>query len=429
MEPRVSSASPFLHRELEARRDLGQTAVRPAVAGLFAGALLGVLVGAPLLQLATPAGTALFADFAGAVAGIDAAAGPLAANAELLAAMNRFEGALDEETWLVEDLLPPVQLLLTRVLGAGNTRVVPGLADWLFYRPGVDEVTAPGFLSPSMLRARRRGGQGWEEPPHPDPRPALRELRAALAPRGIRLLVLVAPSKSSVHPERLSARPVQAPVQNPSLPRLVAELGREGTAVLDPAPLLVEAARRHGRPQYLRSDSHWTPEGMELATRAAAAWIEAHVELPGPRRAYVRRSRPVEGGGDLRRMLELPAGAGLYPPQRVVLEPVAGPDGAPWQPDPEAEVLVLGDSFTNVFSRSDLGWGTGAGLAEQLSFLLQRPVDRIAVNAGGAYASRQALARELAAGRDRLRGKRVVLYELAARELVGGDWRLVWEGE
>jgi alginate O-acetyltransferase complex protein AlgJ len=126
-------------------------------------------------------------------------------------------------------------------------------------------------------------------------------------------------------------------------------------------------------------------------------------------------------------MLELPAGAALYPPQRVIAQPVFGPDGAPWQRDPAAEVLVLGDSFTNVFSQPELGWGTGAGLAEQLSFLLQRPVDRIAVNAGGAYASRQALARELAAGRDRLRGKRVLVYELAARELASGDWRLVWE--
>ena len=89
------------------------------------------------------------------------------------------------------------------------------------------------------------------------------------------------------------------------------------------------------------------------------------------------------------------------------------------------ELLVLAQLHQRLLA-PDLGWGTGAGLAEQLSFLLQRPVDRIAVNAGGAYASRQALARELAAGRDRLRGKRVLVYEFAARELASGDWRLVW---
>jgi alginate O-acetyltransferase complex protein AlgJ len=427
MEPQAAVPSPFLHREVEARRDLGGTAVHPLVAGLLAGAFLGVLVGAPLLQLATPGGRRAFVDFARGVAAVDLAAGPRAANRELLAAMHRFETALDEETWLVADLLPPVQLALTRWLGAGNKQVVPGSGGWLFYRPGLDEVSGPGFLSPSMLRARRRGGGGWEGTPNPDPRPALRELHAVLEARGIRLLVLPAPSKASVHPEKLSARALRAPVQNPSLSRLVAELDREAIAVLDPAPLLVAAAGGGARPQYLRTDSHWTPEGMEVAARATAAWIEAHGGLAGLRRAYQRRAQPVEGSGDLRRMLELPAGAALYPPQRVIAQPVFGPDGAPWQRDPAAEVLVLGDSFTNVFSQPELGWGTGAGLAEQLSFLLQRPVDRIAVNAGGAYASRQALARELAAGRDRLRGKRVLVYELAARELASGDWRLVWE--
>jgi alginate O-acetyltransferase complex protein AlgJ len=421
-----SPDSPFLHREVQAQRDLGSTAVRPAVAGLLAGACLGVLAGAPLLQLAVPGGSAPFAELGRAVAGARDAAGPLAANAELLAAMDRFETALEEDSWLVEELLPPVQLALTGALGAGNTQVVPGRGGWLFYRPGVDEVTGPGFLEPARLRARRRGGEGWEEPPNPDPRPALRELGGVLGARGIRLLVLPAPSKASVHPERLSSREVRWPVQNPSLPRLVAELERAGIAVLDPAPRLVAAARRGARPQYLCTDSHWTPAAMEVAARAAAAWIEEHAGLAGPRRAYRRRARAVEGRGDLRRMLELPAGARLYPPQRVTAWPVTGPGGAPWGPDPAAEVLVLGDSFTNVFSRAELGWGGGAGLAEQLSFLLQRPVDRIAVNAGGAYASRQALARELAAGRDRLRGKRVVVYELAARELSSGDWRLVW---
>jgi hypothetical protein len=34
------------------------------------------------------------------------------------------------------------------------------------------------------------------------------------------------------------------------------------------------------------------------------------------------------------------------------------------------------------------------------------------------------LAREVATGSDRLAGKRVVIWQFAARELVFGDWRL-----
>ena len=71
-------------------------------------------------------------------------------------------------------------------------------------------------------------------------------------------------------------------------------------------------------------------------------------------------------------------------------------DGRPWRPDPTADVLLLGDSFTNIFSLEAMGWGTAAGLAEQLSFVLGRPVDRLVQNANGAFATREALARELA---------------------------------
>jgi alginate O-acetyltransferase complex protein AlgJ len=71
-----------------------------------------------------------------------------------------------------------------------------------------------------------------------------------------------------------------------------------------------------------------------------------------------------------------------------------------------------------------MGWGDSAGFAEHLSAALGRPLDRLVINAGGAHTTRQELVREMAAGRDRLAGKRVVIYEFAARELAVGDWRL-----
>jgi hypothetical protein len=86
---------------------------------------------------------------------------------------------------------------------------------------------------------------------------------------------------------------------------------------------------------------------------------------------------------------------------------------------------LLGDSFTNVFSLEGMGWGAAAGLGPQLSLALQRPIDVIAQNDSGAFVTRRALARELAAGADRLAGKRVVIWEFAARELSAGDWKRI----
>jgi hypothetical protein len=72
-----------------------------------------------------------------------------------------------------------------------------------------------------------------------------------------------------------------------------------------------------------------------------------------------------------------------------------------------------------------MNWGCAAGLAEQLSFALNRPVDAILRNDDGAYATREILSRELAQGEDRLAGKKIVVWQFAARELAVGDWKLL----
>jgi alginate O-acetyltransferase complex protein AlgJ len=72
-----------------------------------------------------------------------------------------------------------------------------------------------------------------------------------------------------------------------------------------------------------------------------------------------------------------------------------------------------------------MNWGCSAGLAEHLSFALNRPVDTILRNDAGAYATRELLSRELAQGEDRLAGKKVVVWQFAARELAVGDWKLL----
>ena len=67
----------------------------------------------------------------------------------------------------------------------------------------------------------------------------------------------------------------------------------------------------------------------------------------------------------------------------------------PWQRDPKSEILLLGDSFTNIFSLVNMGWGEGAGLAEHLSLALGLPMDAITRNDAGSFATREMLAKEL----------------------------------
>lgn len=194
--------------------------------------------------------------------------------------------------------------------------------------------------------------------------------------------------------------------------------------VFDPAPTLMAEKVRTGQPQYLKTDTHWRPEAVEGVVKALADFIRQHVDLPTqPAAGYTREARTVSNVGDIAVMMKLPPGQTLYPPQQVTIHQVVRGE-AQWRPDPQADILLLGDSFTNIYSADAMGWGESAGLAEQLSFALQRPLDAIVRNDAGAYATREMLSAELARGHDRLAGKKVVIWQFAVRELTGGDWRV-----
>ena len=239
---------------------------------------------------------------------------------------------------------------------------------------------------------------------------------------------MVTPVKAALHPEGLAPGLAEAarPLENPSLASFRARLAELGIPAYDPGGRLAVALAGRGWPQFLRTDTHWTAQAMESAAEGLAEFLRRHAPLPERAPLGLTRDRAwVEGRGDIAALLKLDDPDALFPPERVPVRMVRGPDGELWRPDPGADVLVLGDSFTNVYSQPELGWGEAAGFAEQLAFFLGRPVDRIAVNAGGSSAARVRLASALASGEDRLAGKRLVVYQFTARELSVGDWRLV----
>jgi hypothetical protein len=413
-------------RERQALAEVGRPNFGRGVAPFLVAAFLLTVVAGTAVDLAPPSQVPAqrLRDALPEVRQRAAADGWLAGNRALLAAMNDFEDDLERGSRLTATLQPTAQRLLTGSLGAGNEQAYPGADGWLFFRPDVEYVTGPGFLDPATLRRRARGGDAWAPAPHPDPLPAIGALAASLRQRGIALVLVPTPVKPVVHPERLTGRfeAGAGPLHNPSFAELVRRVVAAGVVVVDLAVPLAAAAAEE--PQFLRTDTHWTPAAMDLAARQLAGAVRPLLG-PAPPGAYRRHPVAVEGLGDIAVMLRLPAGQRLYARERVTAHRVLGPDGRPWAADRGAEVLVLGDSFTNVYSVPGLGWGGGAGLAEQLSFHLERPIDRIAVNDEGAHATRERLALALAGGDDRLAGKRVVIWQLALRELAIGDWRPV----
>jgi hypothetical protein len=434
--PRVSP----LDREAIAKIEVGETTVSPAVARALVIFFLAATALVPMLELvggqrASAPATAWqrLGQLPGRVAeGFreDATSGApgrwnriVAANRAALAEMAAFEDALEDESLLGRALRPRAQALLSGVLGAGNERVYLGSDGWLFFRPDLESVTSAGFLEEARLRRRIAAADEWTAPPQPDPRVAIVDFHRQLEARGIALIVVPTPVKPSVHAGYLSRAlaDLGEPVQNRSYDTWLADVRAAGVRVFDPGPLLAPAAA--GAPQYLATDTHWRPEAMEAVAAGLAAAIRQLNELPALTTQDFRLAeQSIANTGDTAAMLDLPAGQTLYPPEQVWIRRVLATDGSAWRSSPDADVLLLGDSFTNIYSLESMGWGTSAGFAEHLSSALGRPLDRIVQNDAGAYATRELLAR---AGADRLAGKRVVIWQFAARELAFGDWKIV----
>lgn len=371
--------------------------------------------------------------------------------------IKQFEEDLDKASYTREAVRPRLQYVFTRFGGFGNTKAVVGRDGWLFYQPGLAAVGGPGFLDPAILESRARAARDAGAPPlHPDPRPAILDLSAFLASRGIRLVLFPVPDKAGLQPSQLHGRGRfapqpsgggaglgggQVPGRNIDQPRFASELEAAGILVFDPIPERLAAGEP---PRFLRQDTHWTPEWMEQVAQALAAFVSARVPLgpppPALRESWTAIPRPVARVGDVVDMLGLPPGQTLFAPQAITVHEVHDATGALFEPSSDADVLLLGDSFANVFTLGQMGWGEAAGLGPQLGRALGRKVDIIAQNDSGAHATRQLLWNELGAGdeppppppaprplgqgrRDRLSGKKVVIWEFASRELAVGDWR------
>jgi alginate O-acetyltransferase complex protein AlgJ len=422
-EPTPETHRP-LSREAEAELALKNTLFAPGAAPLLALFFVITIAAVPLIQFAAEIRAApslsrlpTLTAFSALIPRGDAHAvhRPLQAGRMLPTAeeIKSVQKTLERESVVGQWLLPRAQSVLTGLLHAGNEQVYPGESNWLFYRTDVDSVIGQPFLDPAWLRSRSRSA-GVQ----PDSSRAIIDFHDQLARRGIDLMVMPVAVKPGVDGEML-ARGVGAArlFENASFAQWKAQLARAGVRVFDPAPLLNAQAAR----PYLQADTHWRPETMEFVARQLADGIG----VPRGDAPFEITEKKISGLGDIARMLKLPAAQLARYNEEVTIHQVVS-HGGPWRSDPKADLLLLGDSFANIFSLEALGWGESAGMAEHLSRALGgRPLDCILRNSDGAFATREILSRELARGHDRLAGKKLVVWEFATRELAFGNWKLL----
>jgi hypothetical protein len=416
--------------------ELDSTSVSPATAKFFSWAFVILLFAVPLSQFAVelsrgqaPGALTLFKPFA---EGVRQAAGEHWSQA-LTAweggirpeTLHGYEAAIENASVLKGFFQPRIQEVLTGRLGAGNEKVLLGRDGWVYFQHGLDYVVHRSVIDPSTLElaAKKMVDKGVEASPHPDPRPVFLQLDRDCRKAGIHLIVMPAPDKVMLQPVQLYsgyAKLASVPVpNNEGYARLVAQMRAAGVDWFEVAP----ASIAPGDVRYLRQDTHWTPEFMDSTAAALAAHIRQTVSLslapPEGLRAVEERVARV---GDLVDMLKLTASQSVFVPQPVTIQKIIDErSGQPVEPDPNAEVLLLGDSFTNIYSLRNMGWGSGAGFGEHLAYHLQRRIDVVALNGGGASRTRTELARQENAAR--LGHKKVIVYQFAVRDLLAENWK------
>jgi len=322
-----------------------------------------------------------------------------------------FARDLRSQCRLAKIVRPWIQKLRFIALAETPDKTVAGRDGWLFYQPALQYLIEA--QSPS------------DRPPQGDILRAVTDFRDQLQVRGIHLLVLIAPNKASIYPDKLSPRAASESI-NPRTMDLIAKLRQADVELVDLFSLFWEARQTTDAPgtvdYYLAQDSHWSPAGMDLASRTVAdrlvelAWVR-----PGPSHRYRLRPQPVTRYGDIITMIQAPTIEKCFQPESLVCTQVIdSTTRAPYQDDPDAPILVLGDSFLRIYRRDEPG---SAGFIEHLAYYLAQPLTAIINDGGAATLVRQQLARKP----EYLDHKKVVIWEFVERDIRFGTegWQRV----
>ncbi len=309
----------------------------------------------------------------------------------------------DYATWALKDSSWRNGLLRTiRALPAEQVAFA-GRDGWLFFNKDIECMNA---------------GDLANQPPDKNPIPHLITLQRYLRANKVSLLFVVIPDKAEVYFDKLPAPPPTdgCSIVNPFFRKLLKDVQNAGIEVIDLLPLFVAAKKDDatlGEGVYQKQDTHWTSKGVEIAAQAIAErirkypWYEAAAKTPV---LYSERDTVCLRQGDLVDKIA-PEARTAYPAVMLKAKQVFLPDGTLFKPaNPQAPVLLMGDSFTGVFELVDC---KGAGVGARIAAETKLPVD-ILTSWGGGPLIREKMVRTRA---KYLSYKKVVVYLMVERDL------------
>lgn len=303
------------------------------------------------------------------------------------------------DTW--EQALQPFRADVRRQLDERPAELqgLIGREGYIFYRHTLEYVVA---------------GDLRNQPGHKDPYPAIVRLDEELSSAGIELLFAPVPTKAEVYPEMISeCAPAGAkPYVTPHFRRFLRDLVQAGVEVVDLLPAFVNEREAQPEPLYLRQDTHWSNRAVRLTARLVADHIRCTRWFRSRSAAPIEYSvRPMSDeyiGGVVKMLSRTEQRA--FKPEHISAQQVLCPDGTPYVDDPDSPVLLLGDSFANIY---EFDVCQHAGFTAHLAKELGMPVGLIATAGGGPIGPAH-LAR---LSRQQMRRKRIVIWMMVARDL------------
>ena len=312
--------------------------------------------------------------------------------------LRTFEMGLESASVTARALRPWMQAAQFFGLHEAGEKVLVGRGGWLFYQPGI-----------SFLTQRPRTGSTSAR----EAVAAVADFRDQLAARGIRLVLVPAPDKESVYPDRLSRGGASTAGYVGAETREFLTLCQQSEVdVVDLfARFRQERQQRPDKGLYLEQDTHWTPAGMKAAVEAVTEYVVSRGWVPCGSVEYGLRSVGLQSHGDLVRMLHSPPIEAYLAPEGIMAEQVFRTgDNTPYTDVPSSPILVLGDSFLRIYEREEPGQ---AGFIAHLARALGVPLTSIVNDGGAATLVRQELFRRP----HLLAGKKVVVWEFVERDL------------
>jgi alginate O-acetyltransferase complex protein AlgJ len=232
------------------------------------------------------------------------------------------------------------------VFGVGRPGVVIGEQDWLYS----DEEFKPVADGQQHLR---------------DNLALIRGVRDYLAQRDVQLLLAIVPAKTRLYPEYIGDNHISTLREDlyQRFHREVRQIGIAAPDLLEP----LQAGKAEG-PVFLRTDTHWTPQGADLVARQLSTTLKRALKLHGEPQTFVTAATERQPyAGDLTRFLPLaPLFEGLMPApdqlQRYETELQNAGDGIDaLLADSEMPVALVGTSYS-----ANPNWNFAGALREHL---------------------------------------------------------------